>query len=41
VFAGPAGARRLVIVTCGGPVEYSRGTGYSYEDNVIAVAVPA
>jgi hypothetical protein len=41
VFAGTAGPRKLVIVTCGGPVQYTRGYGYSYRDNVIAVAVPA
>lgn len=41
VFAGPAGPRRLVIVTCGGPIQYTPGYGYSYRDNVIAVAVPA
>jgi len=41
VFAGPAGSRKLVIVTCGGPVEYDPGYGNSYLDNVIATAVPA
>jgi hypothetical protein len=41
VFAGTAGPRRLVIVTCGGPVEYSPQYGNSYRDNVIATAVPA
>lgn len=41
VFAGPAGPRKLVIVTCGGPVDYIQGYGYSYRDNVIATAVPA
>ena len=40
VFAGPAGARKLVIVTCGGPVDYVQGHGYSYADNVIATAIP-
>jgi hypothetical protein len=40
VFAGPAGPRKLVIVTCGGPVDYIQGYGYSYRDNVIAAAVP-
>jgi hypothetical protein len=30
-----------VIVTCGGPVDYVQGYGYSYRDNVIAAAVPA
>jgi Sortase domain len=41
VFAGPTGPRRLVIVTCGGPVQYSAQYGNSYLDNVIATAVPA
>lgn len=41
VFVGPSGPRRLVIVTCGGPVEYSPGYGNTYRDNVIATAVPA
>ena len=41
VFAGQTGPRKLVIVTCGGPVDYVQGYGYSYRDNVIAVAVPA
>jgi hypothetical protein len=39
--AGPTGLRKLVIVTCGGPVQYVPGYGYSYLDNVIATAVPA
>lgn len=41
VFAGRAGARQLVMVTCGGPVDEVPGYGGTYEDNVIAVAVPA
>jgi sortase family protein len=41
VFAGPAGPRKLVLVTCGGPVEYVPGYGNTYRDNVIASAVPA
>jgi hypothetical protein len=40
-FAGTTGPRRLVLVTCGGPLDYVRGYGYTYRDNVIAVAVPA
>jgi sortase family protein len=40
VFAGPAGPRRLAIVTCGGPVEHVEGVGNTYRDNVIATAVP-
>lgn len=40
-FAGTTGPRRLVMVTCGGPLDYIRGYGYSYRDNVIAVAVPS
>ena len=40
VFAGTTGPRKLVIVTCGGPVDYIQGYGYSYRDNVIATAVP-
>jgi hypothetical protein len=30
-----------VLVTCGGPVDYVAGYGYSYRDNVIVTAVPA
>lgn len=40
VFAGTSGPRKLVIVTCGGPVEYSPQFGNTYRDNVIATAVP-
>ncbi|WP_051450157.1 class F sortase [Actinospica robiniae] len=40
VFAGTAGPRKLVIVTCGGPVDYVPGYGNTYRDNVIATAVP-
>ena len=40
-FAGPTGPRRLVMVTCGGPLDYLSGYGYSYRDNVLAVAVPS
>lgn len=41
VFAGAIGPRKLVIVTCGGPVEYSAEYGNTYLDNVIATAIPA
>lgn len=41
VFAGTTGPRRLVIVTCGGPIQYVPGYGNTYLDNVIATAVPA
>ncbi len=41
VFAGTGGARRLVLVTCGGPVDFVPGYGYSYRDNVILTAVLA
>ncbi|MDP9117822.1 MAG: class F sortase [Actinomycetota bacterium] len=41
VFAGPRGPRRLVMVTCGGPVFYVPGYGNSFEDNVVVSAVPA
>jgi hypothetical protein len=40
-YAGTSGPRMLVMVTCGGPLDYIRGYGYSYRDNVIAVAVPS
>jgi hypothetical protein len=40
VFAGTQGARRLVIVTCGGTLDYIPGTGYTYDDNVVVTAVP-
>jgi len=40
VFAGTSGPRRLVMVTCGGSLDYIPGYGYSYRNNVIAVAVP-
>ncbi|MGW8552602.1 class F sortase [Streptomyces tubercidicus] len=39
VFAGKAGPRRLVLVTCGGPVEFHPGYGNVYRDNVIVTAV--
>lgn len=39
VFAGRSGPRRLVMVTCGGPVQTVNGRR-SYRDNVIAVALP-
>ncbi|MEU8782893.1 class F sortase [Streptomyces sp. NPDC048637] len=39
VFAGKSGPRRLVLVTCGGPVDYVPGYGNTYRDNVIATAV--
>lgn len=41
VFAGRSGPRKLVIVTCGGPVEYIPRHGNAFRDNVIATAVPA
>lgn len=41
VFAGRTGPRRLVLVTCGGPIEYAPGHGHTYQDNVIVTAVPA
>lgn len=37
IFA-PTGPRRLVIVTCGGPFNY---TTHLYADNVVATAIPA
>jgi hypothetical protein len=40
VFAGTQGARRLVIVTCGGSLSYIPGTGWTYDDNVVVTAVP-
>lgn len=40
VFAGTQGARRLVIVTCGGSISYIPGSGWSYDDNVVVTAVP-
>jgi hypothetical protein len=40
LFAGNSGPRRLVLVTCGGPI--LREAGYAtYRDNVIAEAAPA
>jgi hypothetical protein len=41
VFAGRLGPRRLVLVTCGGPISYVPGVGYHYRDNVIVTATPA
>jgi len=41
VFRGRAGPRRLVLVTCGGPVVEVPGHGPTYRDNVIVTAVPA
>ena len=41
VFAGNQGARRLVIVTCGGDIRYVPGSGWTYDDNVVVTAVPA
>jgi Sortase domain len=38
VFAGPTGARRLVLVTCGGRFDANI---HSYDDNVYVWAVPA
>jgi len=40
VFAGPEGARRLAVVTCGGPIEQIPGIDNTYRDNVIVTAVP-
>jgi hypothetical protein len=37
VFAGPTGARRLVLVTCGGPFDANL---HSYKDNVYVWASP-
>ncbi|MFC4591888.1 class F sortase [Sphaerisporangium corydalis] len=37
-FAGPAGPRRLVLITCGGAFDAS---ARSYDDNVYVFAVPA
>lgn len=36
-----SGPRRLVLVTCGGALEYVPGYGYSYSDNVLVYATPA
>ena len=35
------GARRLVLVTCGGQLRWDPGYGYSYADNVLVYATPA
>jgi hypothetical protein len=35
-----AGPRRLLLVTCGGPVEHTRSGG-SYQDNILIYATPA
>jgi len=40
VFAGPTGPRKLVLVTCGGPIRNIPGVGNTYRDNVIVTAVP-
>ncbi|MGX7677333.1 class F sortase [Jatrophihabitans sp. DSM 45814] len=40
VFAGPSGPRRLVVVTCGGPIEHLADGTSTYRDNVIVTAVP-
>lgn len=40
VFAGSRGVRRLVVVTCGGPILDDPHYGHTYRDNVIATAVP-
>lgn len=41
VFTGPTGPRRLVLVTCGGPIMNIPGAGNTYRDNVIVSATPA
>ncbi len=41
VFAGPTGPRKLVLVTCGGPIRNIPGVGNTYRDNVIVSATPA
>lgn len=41
VFAGRGGSRRLVIVTCGGPVMDIPGHGPTHRDNVVVSATPA
>jgi len=41
VFAGPTGPRKLVLVTCGGPIMNIPGVGNTYRDNVIVSATPA
>jgi hypothetical protein len=41
VWAGRIGSRRLVIVTCGGPVHRSRRGVWTYDDNVVVTAVPS
>jgi hypothetical protein len=41
VFAGRTGPRRLVMVTCGGPIIRVAGHGAAYRDNVIVTAAPA
>ncbi len=41
LFTGRSGPRRLIVVTCGGPIEHLPGYGNSYRDNVIVTAVPA
>ena len=40
VFAGNSGPRRLVVVTCGGPIHHRPGRGWTYDDNVVSTAVP-
>jgi len=34
------GPRRLILVTCGGPVEHTR-SGATYQDNILLCATPA
>jgi hypothetical protein len=40
VFAGRSGPRRLVVVTCGGPVIHVPGYGATHRDNVVVTARP-
>ena len=40
VFAGQSGPRRLVVVTCGGPVIHLPGYGATHRDNVVVTARP-
>lgn len=35
------GPRRLVLVTCGGSLQFIAGYGYTYSDNVLVYATPA
>jgi hypothetical protein len=41
VFAGRSGPRRLVLVTCGGPIHHRKGHGWTYDDNVVVTATPS